>query len=335
MTDTLRQLQDEVNLLNQSVKSLQSDTARGGPMPPDRIMTGMHASSSITRSPSRSSTSAQRPDHAHGKQFRGTTSMAYSLDVANTTISNMGYQSIAESDGHMGPPLPDDLGAHFMDAAPVADPLLEFDKDEMIRLCRLHEEEVGIMYPVIDIQQVIAHARSMSSVLESFGSQRRFEAINDEKTLQLKMVMCCALVVEEHGQSDRATRLYESMEAVLNRKLMADPSSVSNLPVLALLAGYRFLANEEILAWRVMGQVARLCLELGIHLRMGLMKIEDESERKNALNSFWSAYVLDRRWAFATGLPYNIQDDEIDPRLPLPVRFLLITVKPSLTLSPG
>ncbi len=37
------------------------------------------------------------------------------------------------------------------------------------------------------------------------------------------------------------------------------------------------------------------------------------------INSFWSAYVLDRRWAFGTGLPYVVQDEEIDPDLPMPV----------------
>ncbi|RSM05901.1 hypothetical protein CEP52_005994 [Fusarium oligoseptatum] len=108
------------------------------------------------------------------------------------------------------------------------------------------------------------------------------------------------------------------MESVLNRKLMAEAADVAALPLLALVAGYRFLSNDEVLAWRVMGQVARLCLELGIHQRTGLLKIQDEEERKNALTSFWSAYVLDRRWAFGTGLPYVVQDEEIDSQLPFP-----------------
>jgi hypothetical protein len=198
--------------------------------------------------------------------------------------------------------------------------LLEFDKDEMVRLCHFHEDEIGIMYPVLDVQTVISHAKHIAPFLDTLRSQARPTGlINDEKTLQLKMVMCCALVTESHGHNDKAIRLYESMEAVVNRKLMSDPSDVANLPLLCLLAGYRFLSNDEILAWRVMGQVFRLCLELGIHQQRGLAKIQDDTERRNALNSFWSAYVLDRRWAFGTGLPHCVQDDDIDPRLPLPV----------------
>lgn len=245
--------------------------------------------------------------------------MAYSLDVANNTISNMGYEGIGEGSETPMPPAFKDLSVPVGEATGMNDPLVEFDKDEMVRLCRLHEEEVGIMYPVLDIQSVISHAKSLSSFIESLRNQRPLENINDEKTLQLKMVMCCALVVEEHSHSEKAVRLYESMESVVNRKLMADTSTVSSLPLLALLAGYRFLSNDEILAWRVMGQVTRLCLELGIHRYNGLMKIKNEQERKNALNSFWSAYVLDRRWAFGTGLPYVVQDSDIDPQLPLPV----------------
>jgi hypothetical protein len=85
-------------------------------------------------------------------------------------------------------------------------------------------------------------------------------------------------------------------------------------------AGYRFLANDEILAWRVIGQAARHCIELGLHRRDAVMQIVDEEERRNAIHTFWTAYVLDRRWSFGTGLPYVVADEEIDPNLPYPVR---------------
>lgn len=248
--------------------------------------------------------------------------MAYSLDVANNTISNMGLRGIGEGGDEQLAQPPADVGPSIGIGGDIplpSDPLLDFGKEEMARLCRVHEEEVGVMYPVIDINVVINHSKSIAPHFEAMKKQRSHKLNDEEKTLQLKMVLCSGLVLEGHGQSDRATRLYESMEDVVNRKLMSDVSSVANLPLLALLAGYRFLSNDEILAWRVIGQVGRLCLELGIHRHNALMKIKDEQERKNALMSFWTAYFLDRRWAFGTGLPYVIQDDEIDPKLPLPV----------------
>ncbi|KAH6605910.1 Zn2Cys6 transcriptional regulator [Trichoderma cornu-damae] len=311
ITAQLSRLQDEVNWLNQTMRNMQSES-RLAPPTSDRVIPA--PTSVIAPSPSQSSTSGHRLDYP-GRQtpFQGPTSTAFALDVARETISNMGWKTTEEGEDSEPPP-----SSHVPNSASVQqlpDPLLEFDKDEMVRLCRVYEDEIGIMYPVLNIQTVIAHVKNVSLYLRS---QRPTEPLNDLQTLQLKAVMCCALVVEGHGHCDKATRLYESMESTINRKLMSDGLDVSNLPLLALVAGYRFLANEEVLAWRVMGQVVRLCVELGIHQKRGLMMIQNETERRNALNSFWSAYVLDRRWAFGTGLPYAIQDDEIDPTLPLP-----------------
>lgn len=64
-----------------------------------------------------------------------------------------------------------------------------------------------------------------------------------------------------------------------------------------------------------------MCIELGLHRRDSLFKvITDEAERADAIRVFWSIYVLDRRWSFGTGLPFTLQDADIDPTLPEPVR---------------
>lgn len=253
--------------------------------------------------------------------------MAFSLDVANTTINNMGYKGIQEANEDCQPSQPHSENGDILPPGAMSEPLLDFDKEEMIRLCQVHEDEVGIMYPVLDIQTVISHVHNLYAFLDSVRDQQPIQPINDDKTLQVKICMCCALMAEQSGESPTATRLYESMEVVLNRKLMVDVAEVSTLPLLCLLGTYRFLTNDETLAWRVIGQVVRLAMELGIHQTTGLTMIRDEQVRKNALNSFWSAYMLDRRWAFATGLPYTVQDDEIDPKLPMPVRFSHIMIR--------
>jgi Fungal specific transcription factor domain len=82
---------------------------------------------------------------------------------------------------------------------------------------------------------------------------------------------------------------------------------------------YHFHCDEEALAWRIIGQVARMCIELGLHRRDSLFKVvTDEEERSNAIKLFWSIYVLDRRWSFGTGMPFALQDSDIDPNLPEP-----------------
>src|ERR1700730_5103677 len=85
-----------------------------------------------------------------------------------------------------------------------------------------------------------------------------------------------------------------------------------------------FHRDEEGLAWRLSGQVARMCIELGLHRRDARFEaLPDDEERASAVNLFWSIYVLDRRWSFGTGMPFAIQDSDIDPTLPEPVRLLL------------
>ncbi len=342
MADKMQRLEEQVDALFQTVNGLRQETQRLAPLQ-DRNLP--QPPSTISPSPSSSTPSNPKPDMMPVRQqhtFRGgPTSTAFTVDAAKNTLHNMGYSGelqgdaagpAAEETPRTSPIIPPSLQTSSMQSLasvrPLAnDPLWEFDKNEMIRLCRIHEDEVGIMYPVVKIDTIIEHAQSLSSWMESArkGSYTApgsyDENMTDIRTLTLKIIMCCGLAVEQHGHSEMAIRLYSSIQPTIDAKLMSEPSDLANLPFLALVAGYRFLSNDEVLAWRVMGQVARHCLEQGLHRREGTSKIADEQERRNAINTFWTAYVLDRRWSFGTGLPYVVQDDKIDPKLPYPVGF--------------
>jgi hypothetical protein len=70
-----------------------------------------------------------------------------------------------------------------------------------------------------------------------------------------------------------------------------------------------------------------MCIELGLHRRESLFKtVTDEEERAGVTNMFWSVYVLDRRWSFGTGLPFALQDADIDPNLPEPVSYSILQI---------
>jgi hypothetical protein len=86
---------------------------------------------------------------------------------------------------------------------------------------------------------------------------------------------------------------------------------------------YHFHCDDESLAWRLIGQGARMAIELGLHRHETYASIfSTEEERSFATILFWSIYVLDRRWSFGTGMPFALQDSDIDALLPKPVRFL-------------
>lgn len=88
----------------------------------------------------------------------------------------------------------------------------------------------------------------------------------------------------------------------------------------AIQAQYHFHDDDEVQASRIIGLAARFCVEMGLHRRETLAKTPLSSdERFQACKLFWSIYVLDRRWSFGTGMPFAIQDADIDPNLPEPV----------------
>ena len=70
----------------------------------------------------------------------------------------------------------------------------------------------------------------------------------------------------------------------------------------------------------MIGLAARACFEMGLHRREGLYKLaKSEEDRMWMVRLFWVIYTLDRRWSFGTGMPFAMQDADIDPQLPEPV----------------
>ncbi|KAK4174572.1 putative fungal-specific transcription factor [Triangularia setosa] len=338
MSAQVSRLQEQVDTLFSAMNALRQETSTRRLAPiQDRILPPPVATGSLSPIPTLPPVSRPRHGYRVPSSFHGPTSIAFTVDVAKSTLHRMGYTDVTEdSASQPAEPTPHPSPALAPLAAPPAppssssspsansrDPILEFDEAEMLRLCQLHEEEVGAMYPVIPIETVKQHVQSLGPWLATVkqnpaAAQQSMPDLNDQKTLVLKMVLCCALVVEEHGNSARAAHLYESIQPVIDRTLMSEPADIVKLPLLALVAGYRYLSNDEVLAWRVVGHVGRLCLELGLHRREGLQNITDPTVRRNALLTFWSVYVLDRRWSFSTGLPFVYHDDKIDPGLPKP-----------------
>ncbi|KAI1174679.1 fungal-specific transcription factor domain-containing protein [Nemania sp. FL0916] len=331
MAAQVNHLQEQVDMLFSNLNALRAETLRTNSLhQTDRILPGPSPSSTPTSTTMTMLPQPRQPAFA----FRGPTSNRFSLDVAKNTLHKMGYSypsDNADGGGHTQetPGVSPKLAPQAIPSAEnsTADALWELDKDEMIRLCRIYEEEVGIMYPVLRIDTIITHAKTLATWMEAAKKTGLAGGadggINDPNTLLLKIVLCSGLLVEGHGSSVQAQRIFVGIKPIANRMLMSDPPNVQSLPFLALVAGYHFLSADEVLCWRVMGQVMRLCLELGLHRRDVVEQIKDEEERRLAVNTFWSVYVLDRRWAFSAGLPYILPDEEIDPDLPAPYPFLI------------
>lgn len=179
--------------------------------------------------------------------YRGPTSSAFSLDVAKTTLHNMGYQGLVD-EGMVtqdptpigSPPAAQPPSLPNTNGSMPRDPLWSFDKEEMIRLCRVYEEEMGIMYPVVDIEKVIIHGTNLYNFLGAASrtgltSSSGQKGINDDGSCVLKMVLACAAAVEGDGNSEIGNRLFESVREIADRILHSEVIEVKNLPFLALM----------------------------------------------------------------------------------------------------
>jgi hypothetical protein len=130
------------------------------------------------------------------------------------------------------------------------DPIWQISQEEAMRLCNLYEDEMGLMYPVLDIKKVIAYAgklyRFMEAAHRSGLMQTGFpgaDAIDDEDTNILKMVLASALSVEASGRSELGRRLFEYVQPAVDNLLLGSVG-VKGIRLLAMTVSLRKYLNQ-------------------------------------------------------------------------------------------
>lgn len=243
MNAQLASLQQQVDSLYASLNSLRSGD---GIFPPtsERSMPITHTSVAQPVSPmNRYRSQSKHPS------FHGPTSSAFSLDVAKNTLHKMGYQGLGVDEGTITQdPTPIASPSRIQpqplvntNDSPGRDPLWVFSKEEMTRLCRVYEEEMGMMYPVLNIEQIIIHGCNLYEFIHAAvrtglsNPSVPGKGITDENSCLLKLVLACATLVEGSGQSEIAYRLFESVREVADRILHSEAIEIKSLPFLVLV----------------------------------------------------------------------------------------------------
>ncbi|KAF2740003.1 hypothetical protein EJ04DRAFT_456614 [Polyplosphaeria fusca] len=331
MSAHMSSLQDQVDQLFANLSSLQSqvDAQSVGSMGTPYNAHDYARSLSIGQTPVLPpSPSRQRTKSLHPR-FHGPTSSAFNLGVAKSSLKTMGITGTedGEDEGvvtHDPTPMPSPpVPARIMHAD--KDPIWSLTKHEAIRLVQVWHEEMGMMYPFMDIEKLLRHAENLFIFIESAartGLMQRglpgADQIMDDQTSLLKIILAVALILEGYGKSPLGERLFENVHKVVERTLL-DSVDIKGINLLMLTAMYHFHRDDEALAWRIVGLAARQSLELGLHRRETYETVFTvPEERAAAIRTFWSVYVLDRRWSFGTGMPFALQDTDIDPNLPKP-----------------
>jgi hypothetical protein len=181
-------------------------------------------------------------------RFRGPISSAFSFDVAKSSLQTMGitqpedtiHEDYQTRDGtpvdSPVPRAPSSIPIH-----PNKDPIWNIAREDAIRLCRVYEEEVGMMYPMLDIEKIISQVKLLFTFLEAAtrtGLTKRSmpgpDSLSDDETNVLKMILAVTLLIEGNGQSDIGKRLFEVVRPFVEIKLW-QPVDTSTLKLMALV----------------------------------------------------------------------------------------------------
>lgn len=250
MNSQLASLQEQVDNLYSNMNAMRAAGGGGGDgstpygAPSERSLSISQQSGTQALSPM----SRYKPIPRH-PSFRGPTSSAFGLDVAKNTLHNMGYQGLADEGSATQDPTPVPspppsrtraLPSLNMNGARVPDPLRSVSREEMIRLCRVYEEEMGLMYPVMDIEELIHHGTNLfdfidAAVRNGIAAPNNNQGISDISSCMLKTVLAISMIVEGAGRSDLAFRLFESVREPADRALHDEFVDVKSLPFLVLV----------------------------------------------------------------------------------------------------
>ena len=120
------------------------------------------------------------------------------------------------------------------------DPIWAISRHEAVRLVHVWHEEQGVMYPILDIDKILRYTEMLFSFVEAAarsglmqGALPGADAIMDDQTSVLKLVLAITLVMEGRGKDPLGERLFENVQKVV-KKTLSDPVSLHGIHLLAL-----------------------------------------------------------------------------------------------------
>ncbi|KAJ5247741.1 hypothetical protein N7468_002724 [Penicillium chermesinum] len=320
----LANLQQEIRTISGRLHQLESSSPLASSKPSPGMSTGAHALQRILNPPK-------------SPTFVGPTSAEFGLGQQQASLTapeNVGRTAGGENepqDSNESTPAPLSLAASSEREGPIdGDPLKALGLEETLRLVQVYEDAVGIMYPCVDLTSlrtyVVQFYHTYDPVMDKMADPTLADSDQDwfhARDVQVLKILCAiALLVESHGRSERAAQLADSVEDRFASRLKIADVDMKEILLLVLLSIFHSYRDDEVIAWRLTGMAARGCMELGLHFQETWQKaggvFPGALEWMWASRLFWCIYVLDRKWSFGTGLPFAIQDSDMDTDLPEP-----------------
>lgn len=254
MNNTIQTLQDQVQRLHSDLTSPRNPQHGSSASPYPDPSTYPHQPSMIQAQPQgpyHATPPPTLPSRIRHRRFQGPTSSAFNIDVAKSSLQTMGLTdpSLTDAQAHDYEDLASASPQQRHTSNPLApsqygkDPIWSIAKDEAIRLCRVYDEEIGIMYPMLDIEQIIEKADRLFTFTEAATktglidrSKPSADSMHGPDINILKMVLATALILEGGGQSELGSALFETVKGAGESKLGETPD-IAGLRLLVVMVG--------------------------------------------------------------------------------------------------
>lgn len=275
MDDHINSLQEQVDTLFKNLNSLRShvDTTSAASIESESYSGRPYASSvSLSQGNVLSPPSATRRSQSHNKhpRFHGPTSSAFNLGVAKSSLETMGITASSDAllDGELAtgdaspnasPPSPPSAPSFPLQqvgsqAHPTKDPIWTTSREEAVRLCHVFHDEIGMMYPIFDMNHMLRHTTLLYTFMEAAHTSGLMQmslpgadGIHDDETTFLKLILATALTLEGSGKSEAGERMFENVRPLIDR-LFCSPVDVKGIKMLtAAVSSFRYLLSLSLL----------------------------------------------------------------------------------------
>ncbi|KAF4420770.1 Transcriptional activator of proteases prtT [Colletotrichum fructicola] len=261
-------IMDEISMLREQVASLANTVGR---LASDKSRQTSSNSPSSQRHMSIHDTSSPQVQEPKQPQFVGPTRSAFSLKVAETSLTRMGISAqtplpsgVCESLAPTRYPTPEQSEPAL--SVPGTDVLLTMPLDEVVRLLEVFQEEVETVIVVEDSPDRPATAGS--------------PAVDIKDVILAKVAIATSIVVEAHGKNHASNKLVEPLKHLIYQLSIDAQADLKVIQIMTMISIYYFFSDEELLAWRNIGIAARAALEMGLHQNLSLVEnFPDERER--------------------------------------------------------
>ncbi|KAF5683803.1 c6 transcription factor [Fusarium circinatum] len=124
-----------------------------------------------------------------------------------------------------------------------------------------------------------------------------------------------AYSMRTYTSEDRFPGIAYFVSATRMLRVLSEQPRLECVEIILMLSIYSLILNRLHAAFCIAGYARRLSVILGLHLNFPQHQLDPElQEHRNRV--WWTAYILDRSWAWMLGKPVSIQDDDIGVALP-------------------